>query len=116
MRLMEAAVAEAEYVPHVDEGDWSIDVRRFAERTWHDGRPQGAGARIAAVCLRLHQTPDRLEWLTAFPARGPQEWDLLDHTRAVRHLAVLGPAARPPRPQDLALVDYLVAQMQEAPA
>jgi hypothetical protein len=116
MRLMEAAVAEAGYVPRIDEGDWSIDVRRFAERSWEDGRPQGAGALIAAVCLRLHQAPDRLEWVAEFPARGPQEWDLLDHARATRHLAVLGPAARPPRPQDLALVDYLVAQVQGAPA
>jgi hypothetical protein len=116
MSLMEVAAAEAGYVPHVDEGDWSIDARLYTERFWHGGRTQGAGVRIAAVCLRLHQAPDRLEWVAEFPARGPQEWDLLDHTRATRHLAVLGPAACPPRPQDLALVDYLTARAQGAAA
>lgn len=74
MGQMEVLVAEARYVPHIDEGDWSIDACLSTERTWHGGRIAGAGTTGAAVCLRLHQTADdRLEWLVEFPARGPAE-------------------------------------------
>ncbi|RKS04994.1 hypothetical protein DFP74_0575 [Nocardiopsis sp. Huas11] len=111
LKRMEAVVAEAGYLPHVDGGDWSIDARLFTERSWKGGRLQGVGARMAAVCLRLHQSGAcRLDWLVEFPARSPAEWALPSHTRASRRLAILGPADRPPRPQDVALVDCLIAQ------
>ncbi|MEV2279338.1 hypothetical protein AB0I72_27555 [Nocardiopsis sp. NPDC049922] len=115
MGWMHATLVQAGYVPHPDWGTWSIDARRYAQRTWKNGELVGAG-RLAAVCLRLHQhSPrSRLEWVAEFPARTPAEWEIPDREKSTRHLAILGPAApdRPPHPQDLALVGYLVDRVR----
>ncbi|WP_157982463.1 hypothetical protein [Nocardiopsis sp. FIRDI 009] len=111
---MHTTLVQARYVPHVDWGQASIDARLYANRDVHNGRVVGADP-IAAVCLRLHQaTPHRLEWVAEFPARTPDEWEMPDRDTSTRRLAILGPATpvRPPHPQDLALVDYLIDRVQ----
>ncbi|OLT26882.1 hypothetical protein BJF83_19945 [Nocardiopsis sp. CNR-923] len=114
MGWMQATLVQSWYVPRPDWDTWSINARRYAQRTWASGELVGSG-RLAAVCLRLHQhSPrSRLEWVPEFPARPATDGEAPDRDRSTLQLAVLGPAIRNPRPADLALVDYLIDRAQQ---
>ena len=105
LQAMELAVVSLGYTPHSGTGEWEIDVRLYPDRTWRQGRPVGIGTPVTATRVLLHQPSDTgLWWLIEYPARHAVTRDA--HCR----LAVMGDATLPLHPQDLGILEHLLAQ------